>query len=81
MNVVFPAGAILVSRLVLQGEMRVDAIGLMCACLSILTYGSPLAAMVSIKFDHRQAFSHAQTHTHTHTRNMLSSIAMVQCMT
>ncbi|KAH7573553.1 hypothetical protein JRO89_XS03G0170500 [Xanthoceras sorbifolium] len=38
--------AILVTRLALNGEARIDAIGFMCAGLNIIMYASPLSAMV-----------------------------------
>jgi len=42
------AAAILAARLALHGQVRIDAIGFICAGLNIIMYGSPLAAMVSI---------------------------------
>ncbi|KAK9287778.1 hypothetical protein L1049_016218 [Liquidambar formosana] len=42
------AAAILVTRLALQGDVRIDAIGFMCAGLNIVMYGSPLAAMRTV---------------------------------
>ncbi|KAF2289158.1 hypothetical protein GH714_029166 [Hevea brasiliensis] len=46
LDVGFLAAAILVTRLVLQGQVRIDATGFMCCGLNIVMYGSPLAAMV-----------------------------------
>lgn len=42
------AAAILVTRLALKGEARIDAIGILGAVLNIMMYSSPLAAMVRI---------------------------------
>ncbi|KAA8527439.1 hypothetical protein F0562_034846 [Nyssa sinensis] len=42
------AAAIVVTRLALQGDVRIDAIGFMCAGLNILMYGSPLSAMRTV---------------------------------
>ncbi|KAK8661765.1 hypothetical protein V6N13_091360 [Hibiscus sabdariffa] len=47
-DVGFLAAAILVTRLALEGESRIDAIGFMCAGLNIIMYGSPLAAMKTV---------------------------------
>ena len=46
LDVGFFAAAILVTRLALQGEVRIDAIGFLCAGLNVIMYGSPLPAMV-----------------------------------
>ncbi|XP_022761225.1 bidirectional sugar transporter SWEET17 isoform X2 [Durio zibethinus] len=48
LDVGFLAAAILVTRLALQGETRIDAIGFMCAGLNIIMYGSPLVAMKTV---------------------------------
>ncbi|GMI80113.1 hypothetical protein like AT4G15920 [Hibiscus trionum] len=48
LDVGFLAAAILVTRLALEGESRIDAIGFMCAGLNIIMYGSPLAAMKTV---------------------------------
>ncbi|OAY27732.1 bidirectional sugar transporter SWEET17 [Manihot esculenta] len=48
LDVGFPAAAILVTRLALQGQVRIDATGFMCAGLNIVMYGSPLAAMKTV---------------------------------
>nr|QHT64216.1 sugar efflux transporter 17 [Litchi chinensis] len=42
------AAAILVTRLALKGQARIDAIGIMCAGLNIIMYASPLSAMRSV---------------------------------
>lgn len=42
----FLGAAIAATRLVLEGEARIDAIGVMCAGLNIIMYASPLSAMV-----------------------------------
>uniref|UniRef100_A0A5B6ZE02 Bidirectional sugar transporter SWEET n=2 Tax=Davidia involucrata TaxID=16924 RepID=A0A5B6ZE02_DAVIN len=42
------AVAIVVTRLALRGDIRIDAIGFMCAALNIVMYGSPLAAMRTV---------------------------------
>ncbi|KAE8708794.1 Bidirectional sugar transporter SWEET16 [Hibiscus syriacus] len=42
------SAAVLVTRLALEGESRIDAIGFMCAALNIIMYGSPLAAMKTV---------------------------------
>lgn len=67
LDVGFPAAAILVTRLALQGQVRIDATGFMCAGLNIVMYGSPLAAMVSILatyqiFFNPQFFLDSSTH-------------------
>ncbi|KAK6913757.1 hypothetical protein RJ641_021078 [Dillenia turbinata] len=49
LNVGFVGVTIGVTLLALEGDARVDAIGYICAALSVLTYGSPLAALVSIE--------------------------------
>lgn len=41
------AAAIVVTQLALEGEVRINAVGIMGAGLNIVMYGSPLAAMVS----------------------------------
>ena len=41
------ATAIVVTQLALEGEARINAVGIMGAGLNIVMYGSPLAAMVS----------------------------------
>lgn len=46
LNVGFLVAAILVTRLALKGEARIDAMGVMCAGLNIIMYASPLSAMV-----------------------------------
>lgn len=45
----FLAAAILVTRLALQGDARMDALGLLCAGLNIIMYASPLSAIVRAK--------------------------------
>lgn len=45
------AAAVLVTRLALQGELRIDALGFICAGLNVIMYASPLSAMV-IHFNH-----------------------------
>ncbi|KAJ4848839.1 hypothetical protein Tsubulata_037989 [Turnera subulata] len=47
LDVAFPAAAILVMQLFLQRDARIDAAGLMCVFFSMMSYGSPLSAMVS----------------------------------
>ncbi|KAI5581092.1 hypothetical protein POPTR_008G220600v4 [Populus trichocarpa] len=42
------AAAILAARLALHGQVRIDAIGFICAGLNIIMYGSPLAAMKTV---------------------------------
>ncbi|XP_062175594.1 bidirectional sugar transporter SWEET17-like [Alnus glutinosa] len=42
------AAAILVTRLALKGEARIDAIGILGAVLNIMMYSSPLAAMRTV---------------------------------
>ncbi|KAL7235254.1 hypothetical protein ACSBR1_018697 [Camellia fascicularis] len=46
LNVGFPVAAILVTYLGMQGDLRIDVIGFMCAGLNIVMYASPLVAMV-----------------------------------
>ncbi|XP_021634943.2 bidirectional sugar transporter SWEET17 isoform X2 [Hevea brasiliensis] len=48
LDVGFLAAAILVTRLALQGQVRIDATGFICAGLNIVMYGSPLAAMKTV---------------------------------
>ncbi|KAK4586661.1 hypothetical protein RGQ29_023712 [Quercus rubra] len=48
LDVGFLAAAVLVTRLALHGETRIDAIGFLCAGLNIIMYGSPLAAMRTV---------------------------------
>ncbi|PON88349.1 SWEET sugar transporter [Trema orientale] len=48
LDVGFLAAAILVTRLALEGDVRIDAIGLLGAGLNIIMYGSPLAAMKTV---------------------------------
>lgn len=45
LNLGVPISAILATRLALDAEMRIDAIGFVCAGLNIIMYGSPLTAM------------------------------------
>ncbi|KAK4427635.1 Bidirectional sugar transporter SWEET17 [Sesamum alatum] len=45
MNVGFLGAALSMTYLLLNGEVRIDAIGLMCAGLNIIMYASPLSAM------------------------------------
>ncbi|CAL5330172.1 unnamed protein product [Camellia sinensis] len=45
LNVGFPVAVILVTYLRMQGDLRIDVIGFMCAGLNIVMYASPLAAM------------------------------------
>eukprot|EP00261_Vitis_vinifera_P034001 XP_019075244.1 PREDICTED: bidirectional sugar transporter SWEET17 isoform X3 [Vitis vinifera] len=51
LDVGFLAAAILVTRLALQGDTRIDALGFICSGLNIVMYGSPLAAMVTVQWD------------------------------
>jgi len=46
LDIGFFVAAILVTRLALQGNLRIGALGMICAGLNIVMYGSPLAAMV-----------------------------------
>ncbi|KAK1592658.1 hypothetical protein Q3G72_028398 [Acer saccharum] len=48
MDVGFLSAAILVTQLVLEGEVRIYAIGLMGAVLNIIMYASPLSAMKTV---------------------------------
>ncbi|KAF3456242.1 hypothetical protein FNV43_RR00892 [Rhamnella rubrinervis] len=48
LDVGFVAAAILVTRLALEGDARIDAIGLLCAALNIIMYASPLSAMKTV---------------------------------
>ncbi|XVF66201.1 hypothetical protein PTKIN_Ptkin10aG0016500 [Pterospermum kingtungense] len=48
LDVGFLAAAIVVTRLAVEGETRIDVIGFMCAGLNIIMYGSPLAAMKTV---------------------------------
>ncbi|KAL0293550.1 UNVERIFIED_CONTAM: Bidirectional sugar transporter SWEET17 [Sesamum calycinum] len=45
MNVGFLGAAVGMTYLMLDGEVRIDAIGLMCSALNIIMYASPLSAM------------------------------------
>uniref|UniRef100_A0A5B7BQG6 Bidirectional sugar transporter SWEET n=1 Tax=Davidia involucrata TaxID=16924 RepID=A0A5B7BQG6_DAVIN len=48
LDVGFLAAAVVVTQLALQGDVRIDAIGFVCAGLNIVMYGSPLAAMRTV---------------------------------
>ncbi|KAJ8766292.1 hypothetical protein K2173_022351 [Erythroxylum novogranatense] len=48
LNVGFFTTAVLVTRLALEGEVRIDAAGFMSSALDIVMYGSPLAAMKTV---------------------------------
>ncbi|XP_041001879.1 bidirectional sugar transporter SWEET17-like isoform X4 [Juglans microcarpa x Juglans regia] len=48
LDVGFLAAAILVTRLALQGETRIDAVGFLGAALNIVMYSSPLAVMRTV---------------------------------
>ncbi|KAL7205293.1 hypothetical protein ACSBR2_018270 [Camellia fascicularis] len=48
LNVGFPVAAILVTYLRMQGDLRIDVIGFMCAGLNIVMYASPLVAMKTV---------------------------------
>ncbi|XP_031277147.1 bidirectional sugar transporter SWEET17 [Pistacia vera] len=48
LDVAFLATAILVTRLALQGELRIDALGFICAGLNVIMYASPLSAMKTV---------------------------------
>ncbi|KAL0422062.1 UNVERIFIED_CONTAM: Bidirectional sugar transporter SWEET17 [Sesamum latifolium] len=45
MNVGFLGAAVWMTYMLLDGEVRIDAIGLMCSALTIIMYTSPLSAM------------------------------------
>ncbi|KAK6930184.1 SWEET sugar transporter [Dillenia turbinata] len=48
LDIGFLAAAILVTRLALTGDARINAVGYICAGLNIVMYGSPLAAMKTV---------------------------------
>ncbi|KAJ8441697.1 hypothetical protein Cgig2_019084 [Carnegiea gigantea] len=48
----FCGAAIVVTKLALQGKLRIGALGVVCAALNIIMYGSPLAAMVRYHIHH-----------------------------
>lgn len=48
LNVGFPAGVVLITLIVMDGDLRLDVLGIVCAVLNILMYGSPFTAMVRI---------------------------------
>lgn len=48
LDVGFFAAAVVATRLALDGDARIDAIGFMCAGLNVIMYGSPLAAMKTV---------------------------------
>ncbi|KAJ8766416.1 hypothetical protein K2173_022475 [Erythroxylum novogranatense] len=48
LNVGFFTAAVLVTRLALEGEVRIDATGFMGSALNIVMYGSPLAVMKTV---------------------------------
>ncbi|OMO98104.1 SWEET sugar transporter [Corchorus capsularis] len=48
LDVGFLGAAVLVTQLVVQGEMRINVLGFLCAGLNIVMYGSPLAAMKTV---------------------------------
>ncbi|KAJ0093830.1 hypothetical protein Patl1_25034 [Pistacia atlantica] len=48
LDVGFLATAILFTRLALQGELRIDALGFICAGINVIMYASPLSAMKTV---------------------------------
>ncbi|XWS64502.1 hypothetical protein CRYUN_Cryun05aG0009400 [Craigia yunnanensis] len=46
LDVGFVAATVLVTRLILHGDMRIDVIRFLCAGLNIIMYASPLAILV-----------------------------------
>ncbi|XAR52608.1 hypothetical protein NMG60_11020758 [Bertholletia excelsa] len=48
LDVGFLVAAIVVTRLALEGDMRIDAIGFICAALNVVMYASPLSAMKAV---------------------------------
>ncbi|KAJ0035863.1 hypothetical protein Pint_24494 [Pistacia integerrima] len=48
LDVGFLATAILFTRLAFQGELRIDALGFICAGVNIIMYASPLSAMKTV---------------------------------
>ncbi|KAL1832193.1 hypothetical protein ACET3Z_001844 [Daucus carota] len=48
LNIGFFGSAVLVTQLALEGEARINAIGILGAGLNIIMYGSPLAAMRTV---------------------------------
>ncbi|XP_062084851.1 bidirectional sugar transporter SWEET16-like isoform X2 [Humulus lupulus] len=47
-DVVFPAGAILLTQFLLHGDTRIDIAGLLCMIFSMIAYASPLSAMKTV---------------------------------
>lgn len=45
-NVGFLGAAVSITYLVLQGDVRIDAIGILSSALNVVMYASPLSAMV-----------------------------------
>ncbi|XVF41850.1 hypothetical protein PTKIN_Ptkin01aG0313700 [Pterospermum kingtungense] len=48
LDVGFPVAAILLTHSLLDGYMRIDVAGLLCVVFSMISYGSPLAAMKTV---------------------------------
>ena len=48
LDVGFPIAAILLTHFMSDGYMRINVAGLLCVVFSMISYGSPLAAMVRI---------------------------------
>ncbi|KAM7280857.1 hypothetical protein ACFE04_007991 [Oxalis oulophora] len=48
LDIGFLAAAVLVTQLALKGDIRIDALGVICAGLNIIMYGSPLTAMKTV---------------------------------
>ncbi|XP_031277186.1 bidirectional sugar transporter SWEET17-like [Pistacia vera] len=48
LDVGFLATAILFTRLAFQGELRIDALGFICAGVNVIMYASPLSAMKTV---------------------------------
>lgn len=46
LDVVFPAGTVLITQLFLKRKAQIDVAGFFCVCFSMAAYGSPLSAMV-----------------------------------
>ncbi|KAJ9172953.1 hypothetical protein P3X46_016138 [Hevea brasiliensis] len=48
LDVVFPAGTVLITQLFLKRKGQIDVAGFFCVCFSMAAYGSPLSAMKTV---------------------------------
>ena len=57
LDVGFLGAAVVVTRLALKGDARIDALGFLASALNIVMYGSPLVAMVKLTTHHSGFYS------------------------